>query len=214
MADPIGAVGRAGLERLVRGNLRGVWLRGTLPAPPFVWAANHHSWWDPFIASAALGGGRAACLMMDQENLARFRFARRLGVFGSREPRAGLRYLAEGRVLVLFPEGELRPAGPLAPLADGASWYAMKAGVALAAVAVRVAARGHQAPEAYLSAVTVPTGDPVGETTRHLAEHLDHELSTLDGELTRSDPRAPLPGFRCVVPGKRSWDERLARQPV
>jgi 1-acyl-sn-glycerol-3-phosphate acyltransferase len=214
MADPIGTVGRAGLERLVRGNLRGVWLRGTLPAAPFVWAANHHSWWDPFIASAALGGGRAACLMMDQDNLARFRFARRLGAFGSREPRTGLRYLAEGRVLVLFPEGELCSAGPLAPLADGAAWYALRAGVALAAVAVRVAARGHQAPEAYLSTVTVPAGEHVGDTTRHLAERLGQELSTLDDELARSDPREPLKGFRCVVRGKRSWDERLARRPV
>jgi 1-acyl-sn-glycerol-3-phosphate acyltransferase len=70
MADPITAVLRAGLGRLVQGGLRGVWVRGTLPPGPFVWAANHHSWWDPFVASAVLTrSGRAAALLMQGGNL-------------------------------------------------------------------------------------------------------------------------------------------------
>src|SRR5690242_12064838 len=114
MADPVASILRVGLDRLVRRNLRGIWLRGGLPDGPFVWAANHHSWWDPFVASMVLDRtDRTACLVMDQDNLVRFRFARRLGAFGTREPRTGLRYLADGRVLVVFPEGRLRPAGPL-----------------------------------------------------------------------------------------------------
>lgn len=204
MADPIGAALRAGLDRLVRANLRGVWLRGSLPAGPFVWAANHHSWWDPFVASAVLTrAGRPAGLLMQSDNLSRYAFVRRLGVFGSDELRQGVRHLGAGRVLVLFPEGELRPAGPIGPLARGAAWYARRAAVPLAAVAVRVVLRGHQAPEAYAWIATV---------TDSLSGTLDENLSTLDKELSSADPREPLDGFRCVLRGKRSWDERLARR--
>jgi 1-acyl-sn-glycerol-3-phosphate acyltransferase len=201
MADPIAAVLRAGLDRLVRGGLRGVWLRGALPAGPFVWAANHHSWWDPFVASAVLTRARRpAGLLMRQDNLSRYAFVRRLGVFSAREVRSGLTCLADGRVLVIFPEGELRPAGPIGPLARGAAWYAHRAAVPLAAVAVRVAVRGHQAPEAYVCVTA----------TDALEAALAANLSTLDKELASADPREPLPGFRCVVRGKRSWDERLS----
>jgi 1-acyl-sn-glycerol-3-phosphate acyltransferase len=215
MADLIASALRVGLDRLVRSDLRGVWLRGTLPVGPFVWAANHHSWWDPFVASAVLGrAGRTACLLMDQDNLASFRFARRLGVFGTREPRAGLGYLAAGRDLVVFPEGELRPAGPLGPLANGAAWFATQAGVPLVAVAVRVAVRGHQAPDAYVSVATVAAEPDVALWTKRLAEDLHRMLSTLDDQFSQAHPREPLPGFRSVVTGKRSWDERIAGRAV
>jgi len=42
------------LLRMVRHGLRGVSIRGAMPAGPFVWAANHHSWWDPFVAAATI----------------------------------------------------------------------------------------------------------------------------------------------------------------
>jgi 1-acyl-sn-glycerol-3-phosphate acyltransferase len=207
MADPIAAALRAGLGRLVRANLRGVWLRGALPAGSFVWAANHHSWWDPFVAGAVLASaGRSAGLLMKSDNLSRYAFARRLGVFGADEPRQGVRHLRDGRVLIIFPEGRLRPAGPIGPLARGAAWYAEQAAVPLAAVAVRVVVRGHQAPEAYARVSLV--ADP---RTEQLADDLAANLSTLDKELASADPREPLDGFQRVVRGRRSWDERLAR---
>jgi 1-acyl-sn-glycerol-3-phosphate acyltransferase len=210
MADPFAASLRAGLDRLVRGGLRGVWLRGALPCAPFVYAANHHSWWDPFVAAAVLGRHRPAGLLMDQTNLERFTFARRLGVFGSGEPRTGLRQLADGRVLVVFPEGQLRPAGPLGPLAPGAAWYARRGGVSLVAAAVRVALRGHQAPEAYVAAVNVDTTGDLAMLTGRLAEELRRQLALIDSALAGADPREPLAGFWPVVHGRRSWDERLA----
>ncbi len=200
----------AGLDRMLRSGLRGVWLRGELPGSPFVWAANHHSWWDPFVAAAILRRrNRQACLLMGQENLSRYGFVRRLGVFGSSEPRTGLRYLHEGRVLIAYPEGELRPAGPPGPLAFGAAWFAVRAGVPLAAVAVRLAMRGHQAPEAYVSVEAVPTAAQLSDTTARLAATLEASLSQVDGQLAGSDPRSPLAGFAPVVRGRRSWDERI-----
>jgi 1-acyl-sn-glycerol-3-phosphate acyltransferase len=210
MRDPIAAALGTGLDRMVRAGLRGVWLRGEAPAGPSVWAANHHSWWDPFVAAAVLRRlNRPACLLMSQQNLRQYAFARRLGVFGSGEPRAGLRYLSEGRTLIVYPEGELRPAGPPGPLADGASWYALRAEVPLSGIAVRIAVRGHQAAEAYVVVVPVPVGPTRRSTSDRLTETLRTSLSTLDLELARSDPRAPLAGFTAVVAGRRSWDERI-----
>jgi cytochrome P450 len=54
------------LRLTVRGGLAGVWVRGQLPAGPVVWAANHHSWWDPLIAGELLAAaGRRMVLLAD-----------------------------------------------------------------------------------------------------------------------------------------------------
>jgi 1-acyl-sn-glycerol-3-phosphate acyltransferase len=210
MSDLVAVALGTGLDRMVRGGLRGVWVRGELPAGPLVWAANHHSWWDPFVAAAVLRRlNRPACLLMSQENLRRYEFARRLGVFGSGEPRTGLRYLRQGRALVVYPEGELRPAGPPGPLAEGACWYSARAKVPLSAVAVRLAVRGHQAAEAYVSLTRVEPASTRSITTARLAEALRAGLSTLDRELAQADPREPLADFVPMVVGRRSWDERI-----
>ncbi|UIJ35818.1 hypothetical protein [Allobranchiibius sp. GilTou73] len=81
----------AGFDRLVRSNLRSVSVRGTLPPAPVIWAGNHHSWWDAFVASSVLRGEHHdATLVMDAENLASFGFLKPLGLVPSDQPRAGL----------------------------------------------------------------------------------------------------------------------------
>jgi hypothetical protein len=52
-------------------------------------------------------------------------------------------------------------------------------------------------------------GDHVVGTTL-LAETMSAALSSIDAALATADPREPLPGFRALVRGRRSWDERLA----
>ena len=206
-----------GFDQLVRRGLRGVWVRGRMPAGGFVWAAPHQSWWDPFVAAAVLTtAGRTPSLVMDQENLGDFAFLRRVGVFGTAELRQGLDHLAAGHALVVFPERELLPVGPLRDLEDGASWLALQAGVPLVSAAVRVAARGHQASEAYvdLADVPLPAGRSradVAAATAELARVLGARLADIDAELATADPREPLPGFAEVVHGRRSMDERLQR---
>ncbi len=206
-----------GFDELVKRGLRGVWRRGEAPPGGFVWAAPHQSWWDPFVAAAALkDAGRIPALVMEQDNLADFRFLRRVGVFGTAELRRGLDHLAAGHVLIVFPEGELAPAGPLRPLAAGAAWFALRGGVPLVAAAVRVAARGHQASEAYvdLATVTLPAGRSrrdVSVATAELSRVLGARLATIDTAITTTHPREPLPGFAEVVHGRRSMDERLQR---
>jgi 1-acyl-sn-glycerol-3-phosphate acyltransferase len=208
--DPVAEALRRGLRSMVRRGLRGVWLRGELPPDPFVWAGNHHTWWDPFVADVVLGqAGRSGCLIMLQANLERYGFARRLGAFGTGEPRRGLHYLAHGRVLVIYPEGELRPPGPLGPTAEGAAWYARRAGVPLCAVSTRVLLRGHEAPEAYVSAAVVDSSGPMRTGTQRLTAELTRQLSDADALAMNEDPRAPLPGFRLLLRGRRSHEERI-----
>jgi hypothetical protein len=57
-----------------------VWVRGPRPGGRVVWAANHHSWWDPFIAGALLtAAGHRMVLLADVANVHRYQFARRIG---------------------------------------------------------------------------------------------------------------------------------------
>lgn len=214
---PGGGILLRGFDQLVKRGLRGVWMRGTLPAGGFVWAAPHQSWWDPFVAAAILSkAGRTPSLVMDQANLADFRFLRRVGVFGTAELRQGIDHLGAGHTLIVFPERELLPAGPLQQVAEGAAWFALRGAAPLVAAAVRVAARGHQHSEAYvdLTDVPLPSGSAradVTATTAELARVLGERLAALDAEIATTDPREPLAGYTKVVRGRRSTDERLAR---
>jgi len=186
-----------------------------------VWAANHHSWWDPFVAHALLGlAGRETGGVMDDTNLAGFAFLRRVGVLGTRELRTVVTEVQRGRVMIIFPEGELLPAGPPGPLARGAAWLATRADAQLLSVGLRVTVRGHEAPEAYADVVPVNRGSDaapvdggsdVAATTRRLASTMRASLADIDQLIATSDPRLPLPGFRRAVHGRRSWDERLSR---
>jgi 1-acyl-sn-glycerol-3-phosphate acyltransferase len=194
-----------GLTQLVRRGLRGVWVRGELPASAAIWAANHHSWWDGFVAAAVLREQqRPAALLMDADNLGTFGLVRSAGVISAQRPRQALQALREGRVLVIFPEGELYSPGPLRTVARGAGWLGRHAPAAVVPVAVRVASRGHQYPEAFVD--IAPEAAPAD-----LPAALTSQLGRLDADLLSGDPRRPVPGFRCAVQGRPSWDERIIR---
>lgn len=193
------------LQQLVARGLRGVWVRGELPSTSTIWAANHHSWWDGFVAGAVLGSQhRTATLLMQGENLTDFRFLSEIGVISTQRPRQALQALRDGRVLVIYPEGDLRPPGPLCALAPGAAWFAEHAPAALVPVALRVLNRGHQYPEAF-----VDIGPPV--PSDQLTVELAQRLAELDATLLKTDPRDPPNYFQRVVNGRRSWDERISR---
>jgi 1-acyl-sn-glycerol-3-phosphate acyltransferase len=202
------------VSRMVRRRLRGVWTRGTPVRGPAVWAANHHSWWDPFAGMAvARQMGLRSCVLMLQDNFDRFRFAGAIGAFGTARLRQGLSYLDSGRVLLLYPEGRLMPPGPLGALAEGAAWYAMTAGVALYAVACRVVMRGNDSPEVYLSFREVPVAMQTrAMVTRRLARTLDRELQSLDLSIASGEPRLALQGFTRVIKGRSSPDERIEKR--
>lgn len=201
----LGAFLRTGFGVMVQRRLRGVWLRGELPDGGFVWAANHHGWWDAFVAAVLLWRrGRRVTVLVDPVSLAQHGYLRHAGALGTHELRRALARLRAGEVVVIFPEGEMRPPGPVGPLAGGAAWLARKAPAPLMAAATRVTLRGHQAPEAYLS---LRSCDPEA-----LATTLAGAVAELDAELANADPRAPLPGFERALAGRRSAEERLPRR--
>ena len=200
----------AALRMTVRGGLAGVWVRGRPPAGPVVWAANHHSWWDPFIAGALLtAAGRRMVMLADVANVQQYRFARRIGVVGTDELRAALAAVCGGATLVIYPEGRLLPAGPPGPLAPGAAWSAVRAPAPLCSVAVRVLMRGRQYPEAYVVFSEVDASGPLPEVTARLHERLREDLAHVDRLCAHAEPGQPLPGFTRAVRGRRSWDERV-----
>ncbi|WP_169730689.1 lysophospholipid acyltransferase family protein, partial [Calidithermus chliarophilus] len=113
-------------------RLRGVYLRGELPGGPLVLAANHHSFFDGYLAYALLQAHRRpGRLMIARENLEAFPLLRLLGALGTHELRPALHALRKGESLALFPEGALRPQGGLGPLERGAAYFAARAGVPL-----------------------------------------------------------------------------------
>lgn len=217
---------RGGLDQLVRRNLRGVWTAGDVPTGPAVWAANHHSWWDFFVAAAATraAGRDDVGVLMDATNVGRRGLYDRAGVVPTDRLRTAVDMLRAGMLLVVFPEGRLWPTGPLRPTAPGARWLADKSGAALHAVATRVVLRAQQAPEAYLDispAIPAIPSTPVHRApwsigaedgADALTAELSARLAALDHALAEADPERPLPGFRPVVTGVRSWNERFARR--
>lgn len=196
------------IRRSLRRGLSGVWVRGDLPAiqPGTVLAANHHSWWDAYLAwliARRLELPLAA--LMSDEQLERFPFFEAHGAIPRRRPRELVRRLETGALGMVFPEGELRPAGQPGVLAPGAARLAEMAGAPLRPIAVRVVLRGAQHPEAYLSL------GPIVEGHRELDAALRRELAALDRDLAATDPETVPVGFESWVAGARSPDRRARR---
>ena len=195
------------IRRSLRRGLHGVYARGawdTLPKGGVLLAANHHSWWDPYLAwfigqklKRPLSG------LMLPETVARFPFFRRHGALATFEVREALRRLRRGEVLIIFPEGALRAAGQVERLEPGLTFLAERARVPVYPLAVRVVMRGAEHPEAFLL-----LGEAVSPSGVQAA--LNALLATLDAELAAADPEAPLPGFTLWSGGARSTHERAA----
>lgn len=193
-------------RRTMQRGLRGVWVRGELPGQTCVLAGNHHSWWDSYLLPVLLwGAGRPFRIMVGERRLREFAFFRHLDTVSAARPRDALKVLAQGRVLVVFPEGELRPPGPLGELNKGVVWFAQKAGVPIVPVASRVALRGHELAEAYLV-----FGEAIGPDLNLLQERLQEMLAALDGQIRTAPAEEPLPGFTLRLAGRKSTHERMA----
>lgn len=189
---------------LVRG-LRGVWVQGALPKT-CVLASNHHSWWDSYLLPVVLWkAGKAFKVMIGERRLKEFTFFRILDTVSAARPRDALRILAQGEVLVVFPEGKLRPPGALGELNKGVVWLAEKAGVPVVPVASRVVLRGHEFAEAYLV-----FGEQQGPDLNLLHERLDQMLADLDNQIRTAPAEEPLPGFELRLSGRQSTHERMA----
>jgi 1-acyl-sn-glycerol-3-phosphate acyltransferase len=151
------------LRTKMRSAFHGLWLRGALPPPEagLLVYANHTNWWDGFVVHAlAVGAGWDAYCLMEEENLQRYRFLTRIGAFSVHRTHPGsalasLRYakglLQKQAVVVLFPEGEIRPFGesPLR-LEGGVEVLARAAEAVCLPLAIRYAFFEHEKPSVLL----------------------------------------------------------------
>ncbi len=188
----------------LKGSLRGVYLRGEVPPGPLVLAMNHHGFYDGHLVWF-LGKlrGKPVSLLVAEENLKAFPVLALAGALEAPRVREALRRLGRGEWVAVFPEGEMRYPGPLGPLRPGARRLAERARVPLLPVACRVVLRGFEHPEAFLWA-----GRPLSPG-EDLGEALGGLLARLDALLAQTHPREVPEGFREVLKGRRSLEERV-----
>lgn len=193
------------LLRSLRRNLRGVYVKGELIPPPFVLAMNHHSYFDGHVVWLLFReAGIRGSLLISEENLRSFPVLEAAGALSTGRLREALRRLRAGEAVGIFPEGEMRPAGPLGELRPGAVWLAEKARVPILPAASRVWLRGYEHPEAF-----VRVGSPLPPDAAQLKASLQELLAELDRLYATTHPREVLPGFSPLLMGQRSLDERL-----
>lgn len=194
-----------------RSTFRGLWARGTWPdgGEPRLVYANHTNWWDGFVLhQLGHAAGWDTYCVMEEQNLARYRFLARMGAFSIRRGEAvssleTVRYavglLGQPRAAVcIFPEGEIRPlgAGPLR-LDRGVELLARVGKARCVPLAIRYAFFEHERPD-----VLVELGAP------HAPLSVQGFQAELDGSVRRLAAVTSLEGFTRVVAGARGVAER------
>jgi len=202
-----------------------VWLKvdGELPSGgPLIAYLNHPSWWDGYAAMlldrGLLRGAYTSFVMMDEAQLARYRFFRWCGAFSvdRRSPRSSLasveyatRLLAgrPDRALWIFPQGELQPddRAPIA-LYPGAARIALGAAATMLPAAVRLEFGRAQRPEMFLR--VGPAHPVVGTTPAAVTADLTARLARAVEELREDVRRGDRQGYAVLLRGRAGIDRR------
>lgn len=199
-----------------------VWLKieGPLPQPsdgPLICYLNHPSWWDGYAAlllhRMVFRRSFEGYLMMDIEQLRRFRFFSWLGVFSvdrgdSAEALRSVHYignkLAErrDRYLWIFPQGKLTPNDqrPLR-LYPGIGRIVRRAGGAgLWPVALRYEFRGEQRPELFIRCGPLHAM-PAQASEREVLRETQRNLTTALDRLRDEVNTEQFEGYRVLMNG-------------
>ncbi|MBM7119173.1 lysophospholipid acyltransferase family protein [Archangium primigenium] len=194
-----------------RSAFRGLWVRGPLEggAQARLVYANHTNWWDGFVLhQLGRAAGWDAYCVMEEHNLARYRFLSRLGAFSIRRGEGSssletLRYarglLRKPRAAVcIFPEGELRPFGARElRLERGVELLARVGQVPCVPLAIRYVFFEHERPDVLVQ---------VGEA--HAAGPLARFQEALSATVRALESVTSLEGFTRCVAGARGVAER------
>ncbi len=199
-----------------------------LPAPPskldrpVIFYANHHSWWDGYVAEIVLRQvyGLEAYLMMDVRQLRRYFFFSWAGAFSvdrenGREALRSIDYIAKilnekpGRVFWIFPQGEIRPQEqrPL-NFYPGLAHTLRRIGPCYVyPLATRFEFTREQFPEIFISVGPLRRFDDgerlnIKQVTAELENTLTQDLDALRAELATNQPK----NFVTIIKGKGSTD--------
>jgi len=181
---------------------------------PAMVAMNHASWWDPMVAVALwrwFFPTRANLSPMDAAQLARFRFLRKLGIFGidpddprSLEAMGGhvARRMASQRrpTVILTPQGRFTDVRePMVPRPGAAALLAAHAGMRAWTLAIEYAFWADARPEVFLRvrAVEAPAEPRLASWQRALGGAMQENQDSL-AQAVRG--RAPSV-FECLVGG-------------
>jgi 1-acyl-sn-glycerol-3-phosphate acyltransferase len=234
---------RRAAQRFARVDVRGLenlaaWsaTAGNPPASgvPLLLAANHSSWWDavlPIVISLRTLG-QDAYGMMDEQQLRRYSFFARAGIFSvdrssPRSAMATLEYAATllrgtPRVLWMFPQGMIVPNDrrPIQCETGIARLARMIGECAIVPVAIRYEVGREERPIACAS-IGRPTHIHGGETTgvRELTHGIEAMMETELDDLRATMLAEHYAGFSTILAGRSSvnarWDRarRLRQAP-
>jgi len=211
---PLGSLWAAYANRKFRRAFHGLWARGDLPDArqgSLLVYANHANFWDGFVACALSGAvGWSAYCLMEERQLVRYRFLRRMGAFSIRrgEARSALetiRYMLAllkipGNAVFVFPQGKMSPFGGPLVLEPGVELLARRSGARCLPLAIRYEFLEHEHPE-----VLVDCGEP------HLAAPLAGFTERLSAGVARLAAVRSTEGFRRLLVGRSSVAERWDR---
>lgn len=181
---------------------------------PLIVLLNHASWWDPLVC-VLLGDleitGRSAMAPMEAAQLRRFRFFRKLGLFGiEAQNREGMRAMCDYAVerfrreprptLWITPQGEFTDVRAPLRLRPGAAAVAARApGCRVLSVAIEYAFWVDQKPEVFIRTQTVaqpakvpgPSGVPTTrDWQRAMSEAMAENARQLASLVIARDPSA------------------------
>ncbi len=208
---------------LIRRAFRSVTIDGMIDPPgqqPAVYVMNHSSWWDGLLVYAAVTrhSERSHYMMMEERQLARYRFFRRIGAFSIDQSstagiRASFRYAAgllkEGHSVWLYPQGEIahlerRPLG----FRSGAGLLLQLVPEATAVPVTLYARFGfHQKPEAALRFGNPIQRDWHAAGRAEIARELEEAVTTQLDQMRQQSIDDPYDGLNAGValfPASRS----------
>jgi hypothetical protein len=183
-------------------------------AGPAMVAMNHSSWWDPMLAVVlwrSFFQGRSNLSPMDATQLARFRFLRKLGIFGidPDDPRSMdamgsyvARRMAEmdRPTIMLTPQGRFADVRePVVPRPGAAALLAAQPGMRAWSLAMEYGFWADARPEVFLRVVAVETPSDLRRIGWHraLEAAMESNQRTLAAAVQSRDAGA----FECMVGG-------------
>ncbi len=213
------------IDLSVRRHFRAVYARGEPPpaTKPLILFANHHYWWDGYLAYCLLRAwGRSALVWMEAYRrfppfgaLGALPFPPNNPAVRARTIRRTLQALQSSQsALLLFPEGTLHgDTERLLPFQRSLHWLACRLPDAmLLPLAIHIESSYHQYPRAYLA-----VGEPFSSEQTECAAWL-HEASTTlmallqqvraDARAATDEPAIVAQGYHVLVRGKPSIHER------